>query len=126
MILVDTNIIIDFWRNPSEALRRIFSEERVAICGISKAELMRGAKSEANLLAISETLSDFEYISLDESIWNEVGKLGYRLRKNGITVPFQDVVLCALALRYNLLLWSKDSHFALIKTVIEDLRLFNP
>ena len=126
MILVDTSIIIDLWRNPSEALKKVFIEERTAICGIVKAELIRGAKNEADLLAISNTLSSLEYIALDESIWDEVGKLGYRLRKNGITVPFQDTVLCALAIRYGLLLWSYDSHFALIKTVIEDLRLFNP
>ena len=126
MILVDTNIIIDFWRNPSEALKKIFLEETVAICGITKAELMHGAKSEKDLLTISEALSDFEYIPLDESIWDEVGKLLYRLRKNGITVPFQDVVLSALALRHNLLLWTNDNHFALIKTVIKDLRLFSP
>ena len=64
MILVDTNIIIDFWRNPSEVSRRAFLEERVAICGITKAELMRGARNEAELLAISDTLSSLEYISL--------------------------------------------------------------
>ena len=46
VILVDTNIIIDFWRNPSEALKRVFIEEKVAICGVIKAELMRGAKNE--------------------------------------------------------------------------------
>ena len=109
---------------PTEALKKIFLEETVAICGITKAELMHGAKSEKDLPYISEALSDFEYIPLDESIWDEVGQLLYRLRNNGITVPFQDVVLCALALKYNLLLWTNDKHFALIKTEIEDLKLF--
>lgn len=126
MILVDTNIIIDFWRTPTEALRKIFLEETVAICGITKAELMHGAKSAKDLLTISEALSDFEYIPLDESIWDEVGEILYRLKKSGITVPFQDAVLCTLALKYNLPLWTNDSHFPLIKTAIKDLRLFNP
>ena len=126
MILVDTNITIDFWHNPSDTLKRAFTEETVAICGIIKVELMHGAESEEDLFIISEALTDFEYIPMDESIWDEVGKLHYLLRKGGITVPFQDVALCALSLRYNLPLWSNDSHFALIKTVIEDLRLFNP
>jgi hypothetical protein len=126
VILVDTNIIIDFWNNASSALKSVFTEETAAICGIIKAELMHGAESEEDLLIISKALSDFEYIPLDEAIWDEVGGLSYRLRINGITVPFQDVVLCALALRHGLLLWSNDSHFALIKTVIKDLKLFNP
>jgi len=80
----------------------VFIEETVAICGITKAELMHGAESEEDLLIISKALSDFEYIPMDESIWDEVGKLNYRLRKSGIAVPFQDAVLCALALRYDL------------------------
>lgn len=75
VILVDTNVIIDFGRNPSEALKKIFIEEKVAICGIIKAELMHGARSEKDLHTISEALADFEYISLDESIWDEVGFL---------------------------------------------------
>lgn len=126
MILVDANIIIDFWRNPSEVSRRAFLEERVAICGITKAELMRGARNEAELLAISDTLSSLEYISLDESIWHEVGQLSCHLRWNGITIPFQDAVLCALALKDGLFLWSNDRHFDLVKTVVDDLKLFNP
>jgi len=126
VILVDTNIIIDFWRMPTESLKKVFLKETVAICGITKAELMYGAKSESDLITISEALSDFEYIPLDESIWHEVGKLLYRLRKSGITVPFQDIVLCALTLEYDLLLWTNDKHFALIKMEIEDLKLFSP
>ncbi len=126
MILVDTNIIIDLWCNSLGISRGVFIEEVVAICGITKAELMHGARSEEDLLTISKALSDMEYIPLDESIWDAVGRLLYLLRKSGITVPFQDVVLCALALRYDLPIYSNDKHFALIKTVIEDLKLFNP
>lgn len=126
MILVDTNIIIDLWRNSLGISKGVFVEEVVAICGIIKAELMHGAESEEDLLIISKALSDFEYIPLDESVWDEVGRLNYLLRKSGITVPFQDVVLCALALQYGMFLWSNDRHFDLVKTVADDLKLFNP
>ena len=68
MILVDTNIIIDFWDRPSEMLKKIFAEEAIAICGVVKAELMHGARSNKELNLISEVLSDFEYIPLSESI----------------------------------------------------------
>ncbi|MFC1718429.1 PIN domain-containing protein [Candidatus Poribacteria bacterium] len=54
--------------------------EDVHIPELTKAELMRGAKNEAELLAISDTLSSFEYISLDESVWEEVGRLSCHLR----------------------------------------------
>jgi predicted nucleic acid-binding protein len=123
---VDTNIIIDFWNNPSSALKNIFTKETAAICGIIKAELMHGAESEEDLLIISKALSDFEYIPIDESIWDEVGRLNYLLRKGGITIPFQDVILCALAIRYDLRIYSNDKHFAMIKEKVEALQLFEP
>lgn len=124
MILVDTNIIIDFWDRPSEMLKKTFAEEAIAICGVVKAELMHGAKNNADLNLISDALSEFKYIPLDESIWDEIGKISYLLRKNGITVPFQDTILCALSLKNDLILWTNDNHFNLIKTVIKDLKLW--
>ena len=45
MILVDSNIIIDFWRSSHELTARIFETEDVAICGVVKAELLHGARS---------------------------------------------------------------------------------
>jgi len=123
MILVDTNIIIDFWNRPSELLKKVFTEEAIAICGVIKAELMHGAKSNKELNLISEALSEFKYIPLDESIWNEVGKISYLLRKSGIAIPFQDTILCALSLKNDLILWTNDNHFNLVKTVIKDLKL---
>lgn len=36
MILVDTNIIIDFWKKPNEEETKIFENEEIAICVINK------------------------------------------------------------------------------------------
>lgn len=33
MILVDTNVIIDFWDKPTEEIKKIFEENELAICG---------------------------------------------------------------------------------------------
>ncbi len=46
MILADTNVIIDFWNNPTEEAKNIFKTEEVAICGVIKSELLRGSASE--------------------------------------------------------------------------------
>ena len=43
MILVDTNIIIDFWDKPTDETRKIFEDNDVAICGVIKTELLRGS-----------------------------------------------------------------------------------
>ncbi len=33
MIIADTNIIIDFWNNPTEKARHIFASNDIATCG---------------------------------------------------------------------------------------------
>lgn len=46
MILVDTNIIIDFWDKPCAEYAKVFEENEIAICGVIKTELLRGSNSE--------------------------------------------------------------------------------
>ena len=104
--------------------KEVFLKERVAICGIVKAEIMHGAKNELHLNIINKALSGFEYIPINESLWEMVGVMLCRLRKRGITVPFQDVVISALALKYDISIWANDRHFAYIKEIFNNLKLF--
>ena len=124
MILVDTGVIIDFWKKPTDKKKQVFLKEETAICGVVKAELMHGAKDENQLRAIKEALSDFKYIPMEENLWENIGTMLFRLRKRGIAVPFQDVIISALALNYNLVIWSNDKHFKLIKKEFPILKLF--
>ena len=54
MILVDTGIIIDLWKKPTDVKKKIFFKEEVAICGVIKAELMHGAKNKTQLEMIKK------------------------------------------------------------------------
>ena len=45
MILVDTNIIIDFWDKPTDDAKKIFEENEIATCGVIKTELLRGSNN---------------------------------------------------------------------------------
>ena len=40
MVLVDTNIIIDIWKNPDNKNTKIFTEEEVCICGVVWSEFL--------------------------------------------------------------------------------------
>ena len=124
MILVDTNIIIDFWRTPDREKEDIFKNNEIAIYPVVKAELIHGAKSEREKIKIDEALSELQMIPIDEETWNFLGELLYELRKSGITVPFQDTLIAAAAVKSNCLLWTNDNHFSKICTVINELKLF--
>ncbi|MBN2222274.1 MAG: PIN domain-containing protein, partial [Vallitaleaceae bacterium] len=111
MMLADTNIIIDYIKKSDSSLDMIFEEYTIAVCGIVVAELLHGVKSIAERDVLLDALRDFESIPLDELIWQKVGNNLNALRKKGITVPFQDVVIATLCIHNNLQLLTKDRHF---------------
>lgn len=56
MILVDTNVIVDIWKNKNDEYSRVFNTEPICICGVIRSELLHGAYSEKNLNEISSEL----------------------------------------------------------------------
>lgn len=124
MILVDTNIIINFWKHPSERMAAVFNTEYIVLCGIVKAELLHGARSDKDFKKIMEALSEFPFLEIGNDLWDFLGNVLFRLRKNGLTIPFQDAVLTALALTHNARLWTDDKHFQLVAPLFPDLLFF--
>ena len=122
-ILADSNMFIDFWRKPTQDIIDMFSHNEVVICGIIRSELMHGAKSETDLLRISDVLDEFEEVGFDQSDWKLLGELLYKLRIKGITVPLSDVIIAFLAVKNHIPVWTHDHHFARMQLVIGDLQL---
>ncbi len=125
MILVDTNIIIDFWKNPKDKIRNILLENDVYICGIVKAELLYGAKDENQYKKIIQALSDFPMMEIYPLFWDDLGLNLFTLKKSGLTVPIQDVIITTLAIKYKFSILSFDKHFKKIANVFNDLIIFN-
>ena len=123
MILVDTNIIIDYWNSPDEKITTIFNEEDIAICGIIEAELLHGARSEKELEDITEAISCFEKLYVGEN-WNHLGRMLYRLRKSGATLPFADAVIAQVAINNDIRILTNDHHFKLMQSIIPELKLY--
>lgn len=123
-VLVDTNVIIDFWKHPSDELRTFFETEDVVLCGVVVAELLHGAVSEKNLNQISSLISCFRLLSISEMDWTDFGAMLYKLRSNGVTVPFQDALIAYIAINNNVPLKTNDKHFQLIQTILPALKLY--
>jgi hypothetical protein len=47
-----------------------------------------------------------------------------RLKKKGISVPFQDAAIATICIVNDIPLLSKDSHFEIIAKVLDGLRLY--
>ena len=123
-ILIDSNVIIRFWKNPDEETADILRSHETFICGIVRSELMHGARSEDDLKRISRALDEFGFIPISDEDWDLLGGMLYKLRINGVTVPFKDAVLAMLAVKNRIPLWTFDKHFLLIKEIYDDLSLF--
>ena len=126
MIIADTNIIIRFWRRPDEKTMHIFQTEKVGICGVIKAEILHGAKSEEDCQRILKALAGIPCLSFGEQDWDFVGRNLYLLRSHGITMPFQDVLIASTAICNGASIWSNDKHFAYFQRVIPELQIFVP
>ena len=123
MILVDTNIIIDIWKNRAEDIIQLFEKEAVCICGVIRSELMHGAYSEKNLEEISQKPNYITEINMANNEWDEFGRFLYKLRTNGLSVPYADAVIAFIAIKNKLLLLTRDKHFKLIQVVDTRLKL---
>jgi len=124
VILLDTNVIIEYLKNRYPSLDPLLDTGECATCGIVLAELIHGIKSDSEKIKIVAALSEFHWISIDNSIWEKTGDNLRILRSNGITVPFQDAVIATLCIEKKCSLLTLDSHFKKIADLITDLVLY--
>ena len=122
-ILADSNILVDFWKKPTEDMSQIFKREDIFVCGVVRAELLWGAVSDRNFRKLRETLDDFQYVGMKAEDWDLLGKNLYLLGTHGITVPLADVLISTIAINHDLTVWTNDKHFRLIQSVLHGLKL---
>ncbi len=124
-ILVDTNVMIDYMKRPSEKMKEVFQEEDVVISGVVTSELLHGALSENELKALEEDLDVFESLNIAQNDWNNFGRFLYKIRKSGLTVPYPDAIIAFVAIKNDVPVWTKDKHFKLIQAAEEKLKLYD-
>jgi predicted nucleic acid-binding protein len=125
MILVDTSVVIDYARGRDAKLQALLPTLPVAICGITRAEVLHGARDPAHRRNLLTLLAAFAQVSIPDSLWDTMGDHLATLRAGGVTVPFQDVVIATVALVNNLELWTRDAQFGHIQRVLPALKLFH-
>lgn len=114
-VLVDSSAWISFFRDPEAAVGalvdQLLEEERVAIVGVVRAELLQGARSEAELERLSVLLDALEPLPDPDTLWEQVARLGYDLRRsgvNGVGIPDLLVAVTAVAHRVPVLTLDAD------------------
>lgn len=124
MTLVDTSVVIDYLRTGDAELLGLFRSLPGGICGITRAEVLHGARNSADRAKLITVLDAFEQVPIPQSLWDAVGDLQAALRSQGVMVPTTDVVIAAAAIAEGVELWTRDTHFQLIAQVEPRLVLF--
>jgi len=122
--LLDTNIVIDIFADEPVILEAIQLAEKVFLPVIVIGELIYGAKksaqAELNMKRIEDFCSQNTILHCDESTANHYGVVKNELRKKGRPAPENDIWIAAIALQHDLILVTRDSHFAEMDSVKRD------
>jgi len=124
MILCDTNILIEFYKNNSLIVQELHSlgQGQLAISIVTQAELYFGALNKQGLKIIKKHLSLLHQITFDNAISKEFLKLveAYSL-SHKLSIP--DALIASTALAHDLELYTlnvKDFQY------IPNLKLYQP
>ena len=65
------------------------------------------------------------YKAIDDTIWESAKTCAWQLRDRGQTIPWNDILIASLALRWECRVYAKDQHFEIMRDVLA-LRLYKP
>jgi predicted nucleic acid-binding protein len=125
MILVDTSVVIAQLRSSDPRLLALFKTHDAAICGLTRAEVLYGVRTQADHSRFIAVLNAVAHVSIPDGLWDEAGLNLATMRASGFPMPLADVVIATLAIHLDVEPWARDQHFSLIQAVIPGLRLFS-
>jgi predicted nucleic acid-binding protein len=117
MLLIDSTIYIDWFRrriDPRSILEPWIKARAVAICGIIRAEVLRGVIHPGQRNRIGALFDLLEEVPTDSGLWREVSDLAWQLDRRGVVLPLTDVAIAACSLRAGASLITTDEHFSSI------------
>jgi len=114
-VLVDTSIWIEYFNRPDSkqggSLHSLLKNGRVIVAGMILTELLRGARLEKEFKLIAESMTALPFLETSLRTCIEAGRIGYSLRRKGVTIPTTDLLIASIALENNCLVFTLDPHF---------------
>jgi predicted nucleic acid-binding protein len=96
----------------------LLSADLVATTGMVRLELLGGVRSQEEWIRLSELLSALHNLPVVEEDWQGAASTAFRLRREGITIPFTDLLIGEVALRSEAVLVHRDRHFDVLASRI--------
>jgi predicted nucleic acid-binding protein len=124
VILVDASVLIDHTRGLDPKLAGLFATYPVALCGVTRAEVLHGARNPGERAKLIAFLGQFTQLPFPDTLWDTVGDNLAVFRSKGLTVPMPDAIVATLALVNDFEAWARDQHFTDMQKFIPTLKLF--
>lgn len=125
MILADTSTIVHYLRTGFASMKAILDGGSVGICGVTRAEVLHGARGEADLQRLLVALDALPRVLIGEDTWDQLGRNLCALRSRGLAVSFPDALIATVAAANGMELWTYDAHFKPMCSAVPTLRLFD-
>ena len=114
-VIPDTCAWIDFFRGRQTPLAELLGDSllnaEVLTCGVVLYELLQGIKSQPEEVMVQNAFQALSHIEMTRELWIRAGRLSAQLRCNGLTLPFSDVIIAAIALEHGCAVLTIDRHF---------------
>lgn len=129
MVLVDSSAWIESLRRRGDigvklAIEGLLEAYEAQWCSPVRLEVLGGARPEERA-RLSELFSVIPYRPCREDDWERGLALAWRLRAGGLSVPWLDVLIAAIAIHDGVRLYTIDAHFRQI-AARTDLLLYQP
>ena len=117
--LADTNVIIRLLRSDEHSVELFDNAEEIYIPAIVAGELFYGAHNSArkqeNLDIFNDFLSQYEIAEISVGVAVAYGEIKAQLKRDGFSIPENDIWIAAIAKCHNYILLTFDNHFKRIE-----------
>jgi predicted nucleic acid-binding protein len=118
-VLIDTSAWIEALRpSGSSEVRDRVAAAVAAGCAVTTQlvvmELLIGARTDEQYGDLEQGLSALRHVSIDGTTWRHATRMGFELRRGGLSIPTTDLLIAAVALANDAIVLHADRHFDLI------------
>ncbi len=132
MILVDTSVLIDFFKGKENSVVSAFEKilEKGMPYGINELiymEILQGSKTPEEFTKLQEYLETipFYYLLSGKESYEKAARLNFICRRSGITIRSTvDLLIAQTAIENDLFLLHNDSDFTNMAKAIKELKIY--